>query len=484
MKEILNHTLYDNYNWESQVQKYNYNKTHLAWEKNPIPEKITSQMVKQNDLVFNPILQRYNDKEYEKTLRQKEKSAIFSTIISNLDNQLKKEQTFNIINLQDRLKGFEKHPDYPLQKDLINKRKKICYYPKNYNILSNLPLSQHHFDKPENRPKCNNSEAQKRGRYVYNFGHEKDYDIISTKYKKYHDEKENIDKEIKKIQTAKIFYKNNDYNPVKGVYYNQAKEQEYQNKLKEEQKNWGKEKMKNMPKCAKGKSDIYNLISLKVVDPQEFNKILKEEKNKKKRYEIRNELEKYYREQNLKIQDNEENKINNKNSYLRYKEEDSRQYDIIDLKDRPFREHTKNMKKNKLEGWEKIVSGAGENNTFATKSIYKDPYDYSEAGYSYDNFKINRNKTLSSLPKIGDDKLFNQRKKISKCVSYKDIKKNTFQRKFLFDKEKFFKDPPKNVNVNDNKYETITGNKDYTGKEDEFKNNKEKNMRNLKKSDF
>jgi hypothetical protein len=230
-------------------------------------------MVKQNDLVFNPILQRYNNKEYEKSLRQKEKSAIFSTIISNLDNQLKKEQTFNIINLQDRLKGFEKHPDYPVQKDLINKRKKICYYPKNYNILSNLPLSLHHFDKPENRPKCNNSEVQKRGRYVYNFGHEKDYDIISTKYKKYNDEKENIDKEIKKIKTAKIFYKNNDYNPVKGVYYNQEKEQEYQNKLKEEQKNWGKEKMKNMPKCAKGKSDIYNLISLKVVDPQEFNKI-------------------------------------------------------------------------------------------------------------------------------------------------------------------------------------------------------------------
>ena len=222
----------------------------------------------------------------------------------------------------------------------------------------------------------------------------------------------------------------------------------------------------------------------KISYPQEFNKILKEEKNKKKRYEIRNELEKFYREQNLKIQDKEENKINNKNSYLRYKEEDNRQYDIIDLKDRPFKAHEKNMKKTKFDGWEKIINGAGENNTFATKSLYKDPYDSSDAGYSYDNFKINRNKTLASLPKIGEDKLFNQRKKISKCVSYKDIKKNTFQRKFLFDKEKFFKEPPKNVNVNDNKYETITGNKDYTGKEDEFKNNKEKNMRNIKKSDF
>jgi hypothetical protein len=31
--------------------------------------------------------------------------------------------------------------------------KKIDHYPKKYNILSNLPLSEHHYDKPENRPK-------------------------------------------------------------------------------------------------------------------------------------------------------------------------------------------------------------------------------------------------------------------------------------------------------------------------------------------
>ena len=33
-----------------------------------------------------------------------------------------------------------------------------------------------------------------------------------------------------------------------------------------------------MPKCAKGRSDVYNLISLKIVDPQEYNRILKDEK--------------------------------------------------------------------------------------------------------------------------------------------------------------------------------------------------------------
>ena len=480
MKDILNHTHTYQYNWENQIKKYDYNRTHLAWEKNPLPEKITTQMVKQNDLVFNPILQKYNDKEYDKSLRQKEKSAILNSIVNNQDNQLKVEQTFNIINLQDRLKGFEKHPDYPVKKDLINKRKKINYDTKCYNILSNLPLTQHHYDKPENRPKCSSSENAQKPKYSYN--QERDFDIISTKYKKFNDEKVKVDNEITKIQTAKIFYKNNDYNPVKGVYFNQAKEQAYQEKIKEEQKNWGKEKFKNMPKCAKGRSDVYNLISLKVVEPKEFNKILKDEKDKKKRYEIRNKIENYYREKNLMQQDKEENKLNGKDSYLRYKELDKRQYDIIGLKERPCKEYAKKMKKQKFEGWDKILQGAGENNTFKTKSIYKDPYDYSEAGLSFDNFKKNRNKTLSSLPKIEEDKLFSQKKKISKCSSYNNIKKNKYEKNYLFNKEKFFKEPPKNINLKDNKYESITKNIDCTGREKEFQFNKEKNMRNLRKN--
>ena len=89
MEDVLNHTQLYNFNWKNQIQKYDYNKTHLAWEKNPLPEKITTKMVKQNDLIFNPILQKYNNKEYDNMLRQKEKSAIFSSILTNQDNQLK-----------------------------------------------------------------------------------------------------------------------------------------------------------------------------------------------------------------------------------------------------------------------------------------------------------------------------------------------------------------------------------------------------------
>jgi hypothetical protein len=76
-------------------------------------------------------------------------------------------------------------------------------------------------------------------------------------------------------------------------------------------------------------------------------------KDRKRRYEIRNELENYYREKNILQQDKEENKLNGKNSYFRYKEQDNRQYDIIDLREKPFKESANKMRKPKNEGWDK-----------------------------------------------------------------------------------------------------------------------------------
>ena len=491
MQEVFCHTQYDGYNWKNDINKYAYNKTHTSWGNSDTRDpRIRSKLVKENDNFFNPILQKYNDIKYDNQVIQKEKSDMTREIIKNLDNQLKIEQTFNIINLQDRLKGFEKDPNYPVMKDLIHTRKRIEFYPKNFNIISNLPVSQHHYDKPENRPKNINSEPKK-GRMKYKFGAERDFDIISTRYKHYNDEKNKVDREVKKIKTAQIFYKKNDYNPIKGEFYNKEKEEEFQKKRKEEQKNWGIERFNNLPKCVKGKSDIYNLINLKTVDQKEMDRMIQEEKNKRQRYEIKYQLEKYYRNENLKKQDKLDNRKNGKASYLRYKEQDNRQYDIIDLREKPYNEHKDIIKTGGISEWQKIINGAGKNNTFGTKKIYKDPYDYSEAGSSYDFYKQNRNKTLNKLPKIENDKLFNEMKKTSKCESKnKKIEISDFDNnfnKFTMSKERFFKEPPKNVYIVQKDNKTNENCQSHTTYAEGsrlnkiFEENKEKNMRNKKK---
>jgi hypothetical protein len=224
-----------------------------------------------------------------------------------------------------------------------------------------------------------------------------------------------------------------------------------------------------------------------------MDRMIQEEKNKRQRYEIRYKIEKYYRDENMKQLDKQENRKDGKASYLRYKEQDNRQYDIIDLREKPYNEHKDIIKTGGISEWQKILNGAGKNNTFGTKKIYKDPYDYSEAGSSYDFYKQNRNKTLNKLPKIENDKLFNQIKKAPKCESLnKKIKISDYDnnfKKFTISKEKFFNEPPKNVFmkekgkiIKENSHCNTTNYAEGSKLNKIFEENKEKNMRNKKKA--
>ena len=215
--------------------------------------------------------------------------------------------------------------------------------------------------------------------------------------------------------------------------------------------------------------------------------MLQEEKNKRQRYEIKYKLEKYYRDNNMKNLDKQENRKNGKASYLRYKEQDDRQYNIIDLREKPYNEHKDIIKTGGISEWQKIINGAGKNNTFGIKKIYKDPYDYSETGSTYDLYQKNRSKTLIKLPKIEKDVLFNQIKKVRKCSSQRALTdlENKLEKKPM-SKEKFFHEPPKTIDIeeigkikeNSHCY-TIYAEESRLSKK--FKENLEKNMRNKKK---
>ena len=375
MKDLLGNKK-NSEKWAKNNKNYEYYKSNLInLNKVKKPEIITTEKVKHNDTYFNPILQKYNNINLDSKIAQNDKNNIINSIINSRDYQLSKEQTYNIINLEDKLKGFENHPDYPKPKDIIKSRKKILYNPKSFNILSNLPLNIHHYDKPENRPNITSKSESPIYKTIENSRHIKDYDIISNRYKHFNEEKSKIDQTKNKINTAKLFFKRNYYNPIKGTFYNDEKEKEFQKKRYETQLIWGHEKIKNMPKCAKGKSDVYNLITTHVVDPVEMNRLLKEEKDKKQRHLIRNKFEKFYRERNFSKDFQDETRKKNKVSFERFKIEDKRQYNIISLKDKPYQENKKNVNKGYQTVWETILRGANENNTFDKKQIYREPYD-------------------------------------------------------------------------------------------------------------
>ena len=54
------------------------------------------------------------------------------------------------MNFDNKLKGLETNPDYPREKPWYFKPGKDT--KADYNILSNIPMTEHHFAAPEKRP--------------------------------------------------------------------------------------------------------------------------------------------------------------------------------------------------------------------------------------------------------------------------------------------------------------------------------------------
>ena len=69
--------------WKNSLQHYEANKKTLEWGSNPKQQVITHKVVKERDNIFNPILQVYNNKEYENSLKNQEQVDIVRTLAQN-----------------------------------------------------------------------------------------------------------------------------------------------------------------------------------------------------------------------------------------------------------------------------------------------------------------------------------------------------------------------------------------------------------------
>lgn len=149
----MTNTIYvkDEEKWKNEVKEYETNKKNLKWGKNVKPELITTKLVKEIERIYDPILQTYRDKNVERTVKNIEIENMKNNFAKTKDNQLRIEQTYDLINLQDKLKVFKEDPNYPRVKSQ-RIRKNVEGTNVKYNIISNNGFDSHHFDKPEKRP--------------------------------------------------------------------------------------------------------------------------------------------------------------------------------------------------------------------------------------------------------------------------------------------------------------------------------------------
>jgi hypothetical protein len=80
----------------------------------------------------------------------------------------------------------------------------------------------------------------------------RDYDILSNKYKEYHEDKIKTDNDIHRYEAAKKFCKRNDFNPILSRFNDMDKEAKYQEKKKVENDLIASKERKVLDRNAKG----------------------------------------------------------------------------------------------------------------------------------------------------------------------------------------------------------------------------------------
>ena len=299
-----------------------------------------------------------------------------------------------------------------------------------YNVLSNFTCEEHHFDAPERRPKFKEESENEIKPKLINSNHYKEYDIITNDYKLFNKEKKSTDLEVVKLKAAQKFFKTHDYDCVKGKFYDSDKEKKFQEELKEKN-----EKILNMKR-----REIFNPVNNIIYDKERLENYDKNIHTSQLKYIQRPKIETYYRTKEYESEKKKEDSLKNKLNYDRYKLQDERGYDFINMKN--IYNHYKNNSNctNKKNAWELLKEKSGENETFTKKDIYKSPYDFTDVDKNEYEFKLKRNELLKKLPKIEDEESF-RRVEIPHKIKIRNISTSPDAGQGFMDKEVWFRNP-------------------------------------------
>ena len=437
-------------NWGQKIKQYNEEKRNPCFAiKNPTINIISPNNVKTMETFFNPITQRYRDPKIQKKIEENENKELIKKLAIYYDKELSNTQAFDIINLKDKLKYLGNKKIYPKENKSNNYISKRNYSMQNYNILSNLSLKEHHYDKPENRKNLpsdvKNKSYQKKTKTSQM--ENRDYNIISNKYNFFDKEKKQVD-EMCALQTARNFLTERNYDIIKGVYYDPEKEKKYQKSLST---------LNEKLRTAK-RDSLFNPFTNVVYDKENLKIKDMLNKNAKLRYSLRYKIEKHYHQKDLKKFAKNDKKLEKKLFYDRFDLIDKRGYNL--LNNECNSNNYKDIVKCKIKKspWEIIQLGSDKKNeTISIKGVYKSMYDKSDVDNESYEFKLKREKMLKNLVPFSEDNLFNTVREVNKKTKSITNYKNSKQ----------------NLKINDGKYFT-------TDKKTWFSKDKNVNMRNSK----
>ena len=155
----------------------------------------------QEEVTYHPLLQTFTDSKSESAARAAEKEAVVGHLNRARDRQLSTECEYNILNMRNKRSGLPApaKPPTAAPSSAVDYEAPRFRHPLDscypFNIVSNVPLSQHHYTAPCQRPNVPENDWRADATDVLKprlqtvKGLPRDYNILSNKYVEEHDAK-------------------------------------------------------------------------------------------------------------------------------------------------------------------------------------------------------------------------------------------------------------------------------------------------------
>ena len=135
-----------------------------------------------------------------------------------------------------------------------------------YNVVSNIPLSKHHFAHPKDRPPSKGEKTSS-----LSVPRKRDYDILSGRYLNRHNARKNKDVRAQKDRAAKLFWQTHDFNPVSCTFYDRDKEEAFVRVRQAFEDTHGEvQNVKLPPRIRLAEGNLYNIMTMKPKNKEEL----------------------------------------------------------------------------------------------------------------------------------------------------------------------------------------------------------------------
>jgi len=278
--------------WKEELRRHDAQRktAHEEAMKTQFNKPVTWRDVKQKEMEYHPILQKFSQQEREVNTQQKETTTWKHKAEVQRKNVEKYLQGYDIITLDKDLSAPSKGEPTGAKTRL----QPSCQV--DYNIITNTKLDDVHFQNVRL-----NAGARKKDERKPFGGNKREFNIVSNKYINEHEDKTMNDTMKAKNELTDKYNRTHDYNCVNAEFYDKEKETQFQQTRIMEQQDHGKNFADKLPPTIKNRETI---IFDPTRDVPEAIKVLdQKKKDAMKKYELRYKVEQDLRQRDFASQD-------------------------------------------------------------------------------------------------------------------------------------------------------------------------------------